>query len=171
LEEEKRKDEEGGLQPGPSSVIFRYRRGNPRLSVRVNRKEYTVGFKVLLLLIISAAWAVSIEFPSLRLSHPNYPSPTEVRKVPDQLKRLDDEAKALVDAAKAFSMVRSAQSGDLPELNLRPLTEMIDRSTFGDTHPFPNLLPSHYKFPSTPALDRRKHGRVCGIRTSCRRRY
>jgi tetratricopeptide (TPR) repeat protein len=40
----------------------------------VKRKEYTVGFKVVLLLIITAAWAVSIEFPSLGLSHPNYPT-------------------------------------------------------------------------------------------------
>ena len=41
---------------------------------RVNRKEYTVGLKVFLLLIVSAAWAVSIEFPSLAFSHPNYPN-------------------------------------------------------------------------------------------------
>lgn len=70
LEEEKRMDEEDGLQPGPSSVIFRSWRCHRRSTGRVNRKEHTVRFKVFLLLVISTAWAVSIEYPSLGWTPP-----------------------------------------------------------------------------------------------------
>jgi hypothetical protein len=107
----------------------------------VNRKEYTVGLKVVLLLIISAAWAVSIEFPSWGFSHP-YPS--SVRMSVDELK---GHSPSYLDAAKAVSKMPRAQSGDFSES--KALTESIARSEqlFGNTHPFPNLLPPDAKFP------------------------
>jgi hypothetical protein len=142
LEEEKRKNEEGGLQPGPSSVIFRGWRGNPRLIVRVNRKEYTVGFKVVVLLIVSAALAVSIEFPSWVFSHPNYSN--RARMTVDDLK---GHSPSYLDAAKAVSKMPRVQSGDSSDS--KALAESLARSEqlFGDNHPFPNLLPSDAKFP------------------------
>jgi hypothetical protein len=129
-----------------------------------------VGFKVILLLLISAAWAVSIEFPSLGLSHPN----SLGRMTPIESKDLSDAAKAL-DAVKPFSIEPGALYLEPPQS--KALTEFIARSTVGDTHPFPDLLPPDAKSPQfafsflAPALDWRKHGRVCASRTWCRRRH
>jgi hypothetical protein len=134
LEEEKQMDEEDGLQPGPSSVTFRSWRGNRRSIWRVNRKEHTVGFKVFLLLFISAAWAVSIEFPSLGLSHPN---PVHLRL--EELKGHSISSSALVDA---YSKMSGAKSGELSESMARSGLGL------GEIDPFPHRLPSDAKFPS-----------------------
>jgi hypothetical protein len=83
---------------------------------RVNRKEYTVGFKVFLLLIISAAWAVSIEFPSLALSHPN----------PVNLQHADLRSYVLPSSLAAAKMSLT-KSGDLSEQGL------------GEINPFPHV--------------------------------
>jgi hypothetical protein len=134
-------DEEDGHHPGSSSVIFRYWRGHRRLFGRVNRKEYTVGFKVVVLLIVSAALAVSIEFPSWGFSHPNYYHP---HMTVDDLK---GHSPSYLDAAKAVSKMPRVQSGDSSDS--KALAESLARSEqlFGDNHPFPNLLPSDAKFP------------------------
>jgi hypothetical protein len=89
----------------------------------VNRKEYTVGLKVFLLLIISAAWAVSIEFPSLGFSHPNYPS--SVRMSVDDLK---GHSAVSIDAANAISKMSAGDLSerDLGNINLFPYVPRSD---------------------------------------------
>ena len=109
------------------------------LDWRVNRKEYTVGFKVVLLLIISAALAVSIEFPSFVLSHPRYSS--SVHTSVEDLKRYS--ATALVD--EQIARVLAVKPGDYSES--KALSESVARSAFANTNPFPDLLPPDAKFP------------------------
>jgi hypothetical protein len=140
LEEEKRTGGEDGLQPGPSSVIFRYWRGHRRLIRRVNRKEYTVGFKVVLLLIVSAALAVSIEFPSLVMSHPNYPYRASMTV--EELK--GHSATALVEEQIARALAVKPGGFSDP----KALAESIAHSEqIFENHPFPDLLPPDAKFP------------------------
>jgi hypothetical protein len=88
----------------------------------VNRKEYTVGLKVFLLLIVSAAWAVSIEFPSLGFSHPNYPS--SVHMSVGDLKSHERYFESAASLAAAMSVTKSE---DLSEQGL------------GEINPFPHV--------------------------------
>jgi hypothetical protein len=86
-----------------------------------------VGFKVVLLLIVSAALAVSIEFPSFVLSHPNYPNPAHTT-----LENLKGRSTSSPTLADAISKMSDAKSWDVSKL------------TFGNIHPFP---PSDRFFP------------------------
>ena len=128
-----------------AGTIFSHLSRQSRLIVRVNRKEYTVGFKVVLLLkvvvllIVSAALAVSIEFPSFVLSHPRYSS--SVHTTVEDLKRYS--ATALVD--EQIARVLAVKPGDYSES--KALSESVARSAFANTNPFPDLLPPDAKFP------------------------
>lgn len=104
-----------------------------------------MGFKVFLLLIISAAWVASIEFPSLGFSHPNT-YPTHHQDLTSHL----TSSSALADA---YSKMPVTKSGNLSELSLGninpfpyvPRSDLIESPSFV----FPSFMSSD---PNTSAV-------------------
>jgi hypothetical protein len=102
-----------------------------------------VGFKVVLLLIVSAALAVSIEFPSWVLSHPRYYPFSTHSMTLEELK--SHSATALVEE----QIARALAAKPVGLSDSKALAESFARyewPTF-DNHPFPDLLPPDAKFP------------------------
>lgn len=103
-----------------------------------------MGLRVVLLLIISAALAVSIEFPSFVLSHPHHPSMTL-----DELK--GHSATALVEEQVARAL--AVKPGGVSDS--KAIAESFARSerSIIDHHPFPAFLPPDARFPPLELTD------------------
>jgi hypothetical protein len=85
--------------------------------------------------------AVSIEFPSLVMSHPNYPYRASMT-----VEELKGPTPSYLKGAKGLSESLRAQSGDFSES--KAIAESFARSEqIFDNHPFPDLLPPDAKFP------------------------